>query len=521
MRKKIIRIFVVVLLIAAVIPTVESIKNSTITTTVPSAPQRSMVTNWTEIQKLIANDGAAQDNFGFSVSCSGDTILIGAYGDDDNGDYSGSAYVFTRSGTTWTQQAKLIASDGAAGDWFGHSVSLDANIALIGAPFDNDNWNYSGSAYVFTRSGTTWTQQAKLTASNGAAYEIFGWAASLSGDTALIGAPCPSVGNNRGAAYVFTWDGTTWVQVQKLLGPAEYLDFGYSVSIDYNTALIGADRENSYRGSAYVYIRPGVDWMLQQKLTASDGVASDRFGCSVSLSGDTALIGAEDEYDSFYLSGSAYVFTRSGTTWTQQAKLTAADAAAGDYFGSSVSLSGDTALIGAYYGGDSGVDSGSAYVFTHSGATWAQQAKLTPSDGATNDRFGSSVSLDGDTALIGAYLDDDNGEDSGSAYVFIKEGGTPGLTFDITGGFGIHLTIKNNGTTNASGIPWQIHVEGGILGRINKTVIGTIDIAAGWPTTVESGMLLGLGPITIIAKVADEEQTATGTQIIILSMMKK
>jgi hypothetical protein len=175
-KKKIIGMFTCMLLIATVIPTVESIKNNTINTTVPSVPQRSMVANWTEIQKLIANDGAAQNNFGFSVSFSGDTALIGAYGDDDNGALSGSAYVFTRSGTTWIQQAKLKASDGATWDWFGHSVSLDGNTALIGAHLDDDNGDSSGSVYVFTRSGTTWTQQAKLTASNGAAFEEFGWA---------------------------------------------------------------------------------------------------------------------------------------------------------------------------------------------------------------------------------------------------------------------------------------------------------------------------------------------------------
>jgi hypothetical protein len=260
--------------------------------------------------------------------------------------------------------------------------------------------------------------------------------------------------------------------------------------------------------------------MLQQKLTASDGVASDRFGCSVSLSGDTALIGAEDEYDSLYLSGSAYVFTRSGTTWTQQAKLTAADAAAGDYFGSSVSLDGDTAFIGAYYGGDNGVDSGSAYVFTRSGTTWTQQAKLIASDGTYNDRFGSSVSLEGDTALIGAYFDDDNGDNSGSVYVFTKEGGTPGLTFDITGGLGINLKITNNGTPKSTSIDWQINVNGGMLGKISKTSNGTIDVPAGESRSVGTGLFFGLGLISITAKVADEEKTAEGIQIIIFSIVK-
>jgi len=519
MKKKIIGLFVCMLMIAAV-PAVESLKNSMINTTVPSAPQ-SMRVNWTEIQKLSASDGATYDNFGFAVSLSGDTALIGAVYDDDQGTDSGSVYVFTRTGTTWTQQAKLLALDGAAGDQFGQSVSLDGDTAIIGAPFDDDSGISSGSAYMFTRTGTVWTQQAKLIASNGGALESFGFAVSLSGDTALIGAPGYGHEYYQGSAYVFTWDGTAWIQVQKLIGPGQYLDFGHSVSIDKHTALIGADWENDDRGSTYVYIRPGVDWMLQQKLLASDGEASDHFGCAVSLSDDTALIGAEYEDDGLFLSGSAYVFNRTGTTWTQQAKLTATDAAAEDYLGCAVSLDGDTALIGAFGDDDYGNWSGSTYVFTRTGTVWTQQAKLIATNGEAYEAFGSAVSLSGGTALIGAYGDNDLGLHSGSAYVFTKGGGTPGLTFIIKGGLGVKAEIKNNGTSAANDISWQIHVEGGILGKINTTVNGIVDIPVGESVTVKTGMLLGFGTISIIANVAGEEQTATGTQLIIFSMVKK
>jgi hypothetical protein len=188
------------------------------------------------------------------------------------------------------------------------------------------------------------------------------------------------------------------------------------------------------------------------------------------------------------------------------------------FSGWAVSLDGDTAFIGATYDDDKGVNSGSAYVFTRSGTTWTQQAKLTASDGSAGDEFGA-LALDGDTAFITSWQDDDNGADSGSAYVFTKSGAD--LTFSINGGLGINLKITNNGLVNASDVPWQIHVEGGILGMINKTVNGTIDIPAGDTVTVSTGMLLGFGAISITAKVADEEQTATGTQIIIFSMMKK
>ena len=163
----------------------------------------------------------------------------------------------------------------------------------------------------------------------------------------------------------------------------------------------------------------------QAKLTASDGAAYDYFGCSVAVSGDgsTAVIGAHGDDDIGNNSGSVYVFTRSGSSWTQQAKLTASDGASGDLFGYSVAVSGDgsTAVIGAHGDDDRGIDSGSAYVFTRSGSSWTQQAKLTASDGAASDLFGWSVAVSGDgsTAVIGAYYDDDRGSNSGSAYVFI------------------------------------------------------------------------------------------------------
>jgi len=204
---------------------------------------------------------------------------------------------------------------------------------------------------------------------------------------------------------------------------------GYSVSLSGDTALVGAAYDgvgaNSGQGSAYVFIRSGSTWTQQSQLTAGDGAAQEMFGSSVALSGDTALVGAVwDTVGANFQQGSAYVFTRSGSTWTQQAKLTAGDGEAEDEFGWSVALSGDTALVGAY-GDDVGsnADQGSAYVFTRSGATWTQQAQLTAGDGAVVDWFGAYVALYGDTALVGAYLDDVGANvNQGSAYVFTRSG---------------------------------------------------------------------------------------------------
>ena len=387
-------------------------------------------TSWSQQAKLVAGDRALYDYFGCSVALFGDTALIGAYGDDDKGDYSGSAYVFIRSGTTWTQQAKLLAADGAEYDYFGLSVAISGDTVLVGAYYDDDNGSNSGSAYIFTRSGTSWSQQAKLAAGDGAVQDVFGFSAALSGDTALVGALMDDDnGLESGSAYVFTRSGVTWTQQAKLLASDGAANdwFGISVALSGDTALIGAwqdDDRGIDSGSAYVFTRSGTVWTQQAKFLAADGVASNYFGRAVSLSGDTALVGEPSADDKGTDSGSAYVFTRSGVTWTQQAKLLAADGAASDTFGISVVLSGDTALVGAWKDDDRGVDSGSAYVFTRSGTTWGQQAKLLAADGATNDSFGFAVSLSGDTALVSAVYDDDRGGDSGSAYVFTRSGAT-------------------------------------------------------------------------------------------------
>jgi hypothetical protein len=525
MKRKIVGILLCMLVIVTAIPAVTSVKNSEINTTIPSHPLTSMAGIWNQRQKLLASDGATLDWFGYTVSLDVDTVVIGAPGNSDNGDWTGSAYVFIRTGTTWTEQQKLLPSDSAVDDTFGLFVSLDGDTVVIGAPYDDDNEVDSGSAYVFTRTGTTWTQQAKLLASDGAAGDTFGCSVALSGDLALIGAGLDDDnGNDSGSAYVFARTGTTWTQEQKLLPSDGHLGdhFGdTTVSLKGDTALIGAymdDDNGADSGSAYIFTRTGTTWIQQQKLLPLDGAGNDIFGLAVALDGDTALIGGEWNDDNGSNSGSAYIFTRTGTTWTQQQKLIASDGKAGDIFGVFVSLDGNTALIGAAGDDDAGSESGSAYVFTRIGTIWMQQQKLLASDGSRDDHFGGfSFALDGDTAFISAKYDDDNGIDSGSVYVFTKSS----LTYNIAGGLGVNLKITNNGTTDANDILWQIHVEGGMLGMINKTVNGTIDITAGGSKTIGTGMLLGFGAISIVARVADEEQTATGTQIIIFSMVPK
>ncbi|MEP2101668.1 MAG: FG-GAP repeat protein [Parasphingorhabdus sp.] len=381
-----------------------------------------------EQQKLLADDGASEDFFGFSVAISGDTAIIGAFraDDEDIGIDAGSAYIFTRSETIWRQQAKLTASDGAPSDTLGGNVAISGDTAVAGAIGHDQNGDNSGAAYVFTRSGTTWNQQTKLTAADGAEGDAFGQSIALSGDTLVIGAPHDDDnGNGSGSVYVFTRSGTTWHQQAKLTA-ADGADgdlFGISVALSPNTILVGADLNDEKAidaGAAYVFTRSGDSWSQQAKLSAADGAQTDIFGVRVALSGDTALISArrDDDETMGVDAGSAYIFTRTGNSWRQQAKLTASDGAADDRFGRDVGLSGDTALIGAMHRDDQGENSGSAYVFKRSGDVWNLQTKLTAADGAAGDLFGWSVALSENAALIAATRNDDKGNEAGSAYIF-------------------------------------------------------------------------------------------------------
>ncbi len=373
-----------------------------------------------EFAKLTASDAAESDQFGYSVSISGDVAVIGAHGDDDGGARTGSAYVFRFDGQDWIEETKLTASDAESDDWFGWSVCISGDVAVIGAHGDDDEGYIAGSAYVFRFDGQDWIEEAKLHASDAADEDFFGDSVSISGDVIVIGAyGNDDAGSKSGSAYVFRFDGLDWIEQAKLTASdAEEDDrFGWSVSIDGDTAVIGAygnDDAGSKSGSAYVFRFDGLDWIEQAKLTASDAAEDDRFGNSVSVSGDAAVIGAHYNSDGGSSSGSAYVFRFDGLDWIEQAKLTASDDASSDYFGISVSISGDLAVIGAY--GDNS-RRGSAYTFRFDGLDWIEQVKLTASDAAENDYFGNSVSISGDMAVIAAYLDDDGGISSGSAYV--------------------------------------------------------------------------------------------------------
>ncbi len=377
--------------------------------------------------KLLADDAALTDQFGSSVALFGDRALIGARNDSDNGTFSGSAYVFVRSGSTWTQEAKLLADDGGVLDQFGFAVALSENRALVGALNDDDAANNSGAAYVFVRSGSTWTQEAKLVADDGEASDQFSTSLSLSEDRALIGAVRGnSAGTFAGAAYVFARSGSTWTQEAKLTPSVVSEDeFGRSVSLSGDRALIGApafDDGVNATGAAFIFTRSGSSWAQEAVLVSEDAQDLDSFGFSVSLSGDEALVGAPGKTDAGDLSGAAYVFDRFLTSWTQRAKLVADDAAAFDQFGEAVALSGDRAFVATLDDADAGPNGGTVYLFERSDGAWTQEETITADDGADGDEFGGSISASNGRLLVGAAADDDAGPSSGSAYVFFLDG---------------------------------------------------------------------------------------------------
>ena len=381
---------------------------------------------WEQTHKLIADDNDAGDIFGQSVSIDGNLMVIGAQLDDDAGTQSGSAYVYRLDGSNWIEEAKLTASDGAPEDSFGVAVSVSGNVIVVGAAGDDEGESGSGSAYVFRFDGTQWIEEAKLTAFDPTWHGSFGGSISVCGDAALIGAPGHVFSDNlNGAAYVYRFDPDTseWIEEAKLTASdGAVLDrFGRAVTLSGDVAAIGAQKDDDAcpenpdcnSGSAYVYRFDGTEWQEDAKLTAPDADAEDFFGGhGIDMRGDIIVVGSAGDDDGGDGSGSAYVFRFDGVAWNDEAKLTASDAAAWDEFGHSVAVGEDVIIIGSRNGDafareEPVVNSGAAYVYRFDGLDWIEETKLCAADPEMGDGFGRSISITGNLVVIGAYHDDD------------------------------------------------------------------------------------------------------------------
>ena len=372
-------------------------------------------------------------------------------------------------------------------------MAIDGDTIVVGAPV----WGMSSSpgwAKIFVRSGTNWSEQAFVEGTY--TWDSFGHAVAIDGDTVVIGAYGDDNPSDSGAAYVFIRSGTMWSEQVKIKvdDAAQNDELGRSVAVDGDTAVIGAPRDDLGGGSAYVFTRSGANWSGQQKLISSDNQEGDVFGWSVAVDGDTAVIGARlDDHSGFDDAGSAYIFTRSGTTWTEQQKLIASDPELNGYFGNSVAMDGDRVVIGASHFGDT--DTEGAYIFNLSGGVWTEQEKLVSTQ--AGDDFGFSVAIERDWVLVGApkhrvslfYT-------SGAAFVFEYEAAPPALPFSdgFESGDTSGWSVTVGGTIESVVIPFDDALE---EYRVDCRLdpIATAAVSAK-PVTALVG--LGPGPTSVI-----------------------
>ena len=368
----------------------------------------------TEAQKLSASDADVEDSFGTSIAADGYIAVVGAYLDDDNGEDSGSAYVYQRLGTSWVQGPKLLASDGVADDQFGQDVAISTPVIAIGA---------QASAYLFRRNGNSWTQETKLTGPVG---DGFGEAIAIAGDRVVVGARYDDAGGNThsGAAYVFRFNGVDWIEEAKLTASDAMTNnyFGTDVAIHGTTILVGANGRNSGTGAAYVFEFNGSSWVETSILTSTPTIADSWFGHAVALNHDIAAISAplyDDAQPGAQDSGSVFMFRHNGSNWIEEAKLKRNNPLDYDFFGRGVSLSGDAILIHELQT-NADDPTGGAHLFYYDGNDWLFQERYHGS-GTTAEYFlifGSSAVIAGSDALVGAPTHDGNASESGAVYVF-------------------------------------------------------------------------------------------------------
>ncbi|PJZ58943.1 putative Ig domain-containing protein [Leptospira barantonii] len=372
--------------------------------------------NWIQEAYLKAPNAEAWDSFGYSVAIQGDTIAVGAIGEgssqttitngttasaDNSAPYSGAVYVYKRTGTTWNQEAYIKASNAEAGDSFGYSVAIQGDTIAVGAyaeasnettitngntsSADNSNAN-SGAVYVYKRTGTNWDQEAYIKAVNGEAGDLFGYSISLSADTLVVGAPMES--SNQ----------TTIT----------------------NGTIASANNSSFSSGAVYVYLRTGNVWMQQAYLKASPPppttMSGQQLGITVSIHGDTIAASATQSNE-----GAVYVFVRNASVWGFEAGIRPSNPTTVNYFGFSLSVFGDTIAVGTYWedgnenkvlnGTTASTDnslpgSGAVYVYQRAGTIWTQQSYIKAPNVQSNDWFGYSVALSGDTIVSGAPQED-------------------------------------------------------------------------------------------------------------------
>lgn len=369
----------------------------------------------TEFSRLLASNITQNSEYGRAVCVNGDWAIVGALQDDHSGlTDAGGAFIYHYEGGNWVFQSKVTAGDPDAIDHFGRAVYINDTHAIVGCSYSDDPDTYNGSAYIFVNNNGTWTQQAKLLASDRRRMDRFGAAVGIYGDYAVIG--CYGADytlngttyTNGGAAYVFHFNGTTWGEELRLTpaDPSTEMKFGWGVSIYENTILVGTteDRYNNtdaIKGAAYAFTLQNGVWSQSAKIVGTDVIDGDNFGCAVSIYKDYAIVGSMEDDDRGSASGSAYIFKNNNGTWEQQQKLVGANSAAADNFGYSVGIYENMAIVGSYHSNKGYNDTGSAYLYTRSESTWALTTELVASAPAISDQLGWFVSITNGWALAG------------------------------------------------------------------------------------------------------------------------
>ena len=389
-----------------------------------------------------ADIGQQGDYFGLTTAVFGSTLVVGAQNSDLAGLNAGAVYVFEQTSNGWTNTDVLTASDASAGARFGASVAIDGDNLAIGAYLDDSGAVDAGVAYIFEKGASGWSESQKLVAPDRAANDRFGLGIGLDGDTLAIGA----LGDNSstGAAYVFTSQSGSWQFSQKLTAEADADSgdkFGLAVDVEGNTIAVGnfeddiGNGANEEQGAVYVFVNQNETWVRQARLLSDDASVGDRLGTTVEISGDRIIAGANGDDEQGTDSGAAYVFVRSGNSWTQEAKLTAESfSEVGAAFGRSVAIDGDLAVIGAQAEDAAGVDSGAAYVFERDGSSWIRTNRIVAPNADAGDLFAAdeSITLQGDRVFIGAFNANINTQDSGGVFQFNLNPGTDTATVNLT-----------------------------------------------------------------------------------------
>jgi hypothetical protein len=451
-----------------------------------AAPRLSISAILQEAQlSALPNPVSSGNRFGYSVAVSGDTAVVGC---PNYASSTGAAFVFVRSGRTWTQVNMLTAVDGAPGEHFGTSVAIDADTLAVGCPNSDTP---GGAVYVFTRAGSSWSEQ-KLYLSEATAAVEFGRAVDVQGNQVLVGATCETPTGadglpvaNAGAAYVFTRMGSAWGLSAQLRPdqPVANEYAGCSVALSGGTALLGAV------GSAYVFVDGAGGWTQQGRLLGAATRTADQFGTAVALSGDTALVGAYQYDGGASDSGWAYVFVRNGTAWTVQGGLRPPTISPGEWFGISVAISGDTAVVGASCDDSTASNAGAVYAFRRTAGTWQPSVTLTSIDAHSMDQLGFSVALSGSTVIAGAVAGKigQSSTTPGTASVFLLDGDPPTAHATVS-------PVPNPNGWNRGDVTLTLGASDAYAGL--NSILFRPSVTSGWMQYVAPVLIQGQGQFT-------------------------